>query len=142
MTLIICVLASVAHADSGCSLSNVSDIVFTPYNVFQSTANDFGIGTITVSCEGKKNKSFNVSLSTGQSNTFSKRQMKSGQNILTYNLFTSSARDVVWGDGSGGSRSISENTNNSQLNIFGSIYPLQNVNIGYYSDFITVCIDF
>ena len=90
-----------------------------------------------------KKKKYTVNLSTGQSNSFTNRYMNNGTDFLLYNLFTTSARNVIWGDGSRGSQNVSgDDKSPSQLNIFGSIYPLQDVNIGYYSDFITVSINF
>jgi spore coat protein U-like protein len=140
LTIFLC--ASNTHAADKCSFSIVAGVDFGSYNVFQETANDFGVGTIDVSCD-KKNKKFTVSLSTGQSNTFTNRVMNSGTNLLQYNLFTSAARNVVWGDGTGGSQNIFVNDKNTyQLDIFGLINPLQDVSVGYYSDFITVSIEF
>ena len=131
-----------AFAAPGCQISTSTGVYFNSYNVFQITENDFGIGSIDIDC-GKEKKKYTVNLSTGQSNSFTNRYMNNGTEILQYNLFTTSARNVIWGDGSGGSQNVSgDDKSPSQLNIFGSIYPLQDVNIGYYSDFITVSINF
>ena len=140
LTFFLC--ASNAHAHDKCSFSIVTGVDFGSYNVFQETANDFGVGTIDVTCH-KNRKKFTVSLSTGQSNTFTNRVMNNGANLLQYNLFTSAARNIVWGDGTGGSQNVSVDDKIShQLDIFGLMNPLQDVSVGYYSDFITVSIEF
>jgi spore coat protein U-like protein len=69
--------------------------------------------------------------------------MKSGGNILNYNLYTSAARIVVWGDGSGGSSTMSVNRNNTTtLSVFGQIPAGQDAAVGAYTDNITTTISF
>jgi spore coat protein U-like protein len=69
--------------------------------------------------------------------------MKSGANLLNYNLYTSAARNVVWGDGTGGSNTMSATANGSTtLNIFGQIPASQDAAVGTYTDSITATVNF
>jgi spore coat protein U-like protein len=69
--------------------------------------------------------------------------MRSGANVLTYNLYTSAARTVIWGDGTGGSSTISARSNSTTiLDLFGQIPAGQDVGVGTYTDSITTTVIF
>jgi spore coat protein U-like protein len=69
--------------------------------------------------------------------------MRNGGNSLGYNLYTSASRNVVWGDGTGGSSTMIVNKNrNTTLSVFGQIPAGQDVAVGTYSDNITTIINF
>ena len=53
--LILFLCASKVQAKDTCNFTLVG-VNFSSYNVFQETANDFGVGSIDVNCEGKINK--------------------------------------------------------------------------------------
>jgi spore coat protein U-like protein len=96
---------------------------------------------MSIKCSGGANSV--ISLSAGQSNNYASRVMRSGVNSLNYNLYTSAARDLVWGDGSGGSTVISTGKNAGiTLNIFGQIPAGQDAATGVYIDNISVTINF
>ncbi len=99
------------------------------------------------------NTSYSIALSAGTSASFSPRQLASGANRLNYNLYTSAARGTVWGDGSGGSSTVSGTVNTSILSllclpgtnnhtVYGRIPASQNVPAGVYADTITVTVTF
>jgi spore coat protein U-like protein len=125
-----------------CSFVTVSAIDFGTYSVFELTPNSFGVGTIAISCQGGGGP-FKITLSSGQSHSFGARDMQSGPNHLSYNLYTTAARSVVWGDGSGGSGTLSAGRNRTtQLDIFGQIPALQDVAVGTYTDSIVAIVNF
>jgi spore coat protein U-like protein len=142
VTAALCVLLSQpALAENSCEINSVSAVDFGNYNVF-SPSNDNGVGSITIRCQGGGSSAL-VTLSSGQSNSYVSRIMRSGGNALNYNLYTSAARIVVWGDGSGGSSAMSVSKNSTTtLSVFGQIPAGQDVAIGVYSDSITTIINF
>jgi spore coat protein U-like protein len=126
---------------------------FGGYDVFSSVPRD-STGTITVTCNNpdktdKNNPSedieVEISLSPGNSGSFSPRQMQSATgDSLSYNLYTIPF-STIWGDG-GGSSSVTTGFVNKDMPlnviIYGRIPERQNVRAGSYSDNITVTIDF
>jgi spore coat protein U-like protein len=130
-----------AYAASSCSFRSVSSVSFGAYDVFSPLANNNGVGSLSIKCTGGANSV--ITLSTGQSNNYASRVMRSGGNLLNYNLYTSTAHGQVWGDGSGGS-SVAATVNNgtSTLNVFGQIPAGQDAAVGIYTDNITVTVNF
>jgi spore coat protein U domain-containing protein, fimbrial subunit CupE1/2/3/6 len=135
-----------------CSISS-SGVSFGPYDVFASGAVNAN-GTITVTCSldptdqgAQKITPYQLSLSTGSSNTFAQRTMKSGTNGLDYNLYTSNAYSTVWGDGTGSTSiqtgSIMVNgghpSASNQFTVYGRIPALQDAAVASdYRDNVTV----
>jgi len=120
-------------------------VTFGRYDVFSlpATPNDSGVGSLEIRCIGGGDTTFPVTLSTGRSNNYASRVMSSGANLLTYNLYTSAARTVVWGDGTGGSSAVAAARNSTtRLNVFGRIPGGQDAAVGNYSDFITATVIF
>jgi spore coat protein U-like protein len=126
---------------------------FGGYDVFSSVPRD-STGTITVTCNNpdntdKKNPNediqVEISLSTGNSGSFSPRQMQSATgDALSYNLYATPFSTIL-GDGGGSSSVITGFVNKDMpwnVTIYGSIPARQNVRAGSYSDTITVTIDF
>jgi spore coat protein U-like protein len=144
-----------ALAAVSCSVSTPG-LAFGNYDVFAAGATN-GTGTLSVTCslippanDGKV--SYTLSLSTGSSNSFVQRQMKSGVNTLGYNLYTSNAYSVVWGDGTGATAMVTGNmqldkfTNPSQTvrqTVYGRIPALQDAGVApNYLDNVTVTVTF
>ena len=128
---------------ASCRFTSVTGVSFGTYNVFTPISNTNGVGSLTISCNGGSAPGFVVTLSTGQSNTYSSRAMKNGGNSLNYNLYTSAARTVVWGDGTGGSNvMIAIKNGTTALNVFGEIPAEQDATVGIYTDSITAIVNF
>jgi spore coat protein U-like protein len=133
-------LSGSALANPSCTFSSVSPVDFGTYDVFATTPNNSGVGRIAIRCQGG-NGSFVVTLS--NSHGVTPRVMNSGKNTLNYNLYTSAARNQVWGDGSAGTHTRTANGNtDTKLDIFGQIPPGQDVATGRYSDNITAIVNF
>jgi spore coat protein U-like protein len=66
-------------------------------------------GTNTISVKCTKNSPYTISLNAGATTggTVAQRLMASGANTLQYNLYTTVAHAVVFGDGSGSSQTVS-----------------------------------
>lgn len=139
---LLAVLPQALFAKPSCTFSSGAPVNFGNYEVFATLPNNFGVGSMTINCQGGGGP-FRVTLSTGQSHTFTMRKMRSGPNTLDYNLYTSAGRSVVWGDGSGASgvMFVTKNTS-SNFYIFGQIPALQDAAVGTYSDNITAIVNF
>ena len=139
-----------AQAVATCSTSATS-LAFGGYNPFSVTALD-STGTVTVSCSlgGLLSLlvSYQIKLSAGGSGTFSPRRMSSGANTINYNLYTTSGRTTVWGNGTGGTGTVSDGyllglgTTVRNYTVHGRVPALQNARSGSYLDSITVTVEY
>jgi spore coat protein U-like protein len=115
---------------------------YTPLTTSTST------GTISVMCTLVVGSSTaTATLSSGMSGTFAARTMSNGTGgILSYNLYTTAADSVVWGDGTGGSQTEALTINGlGNVTVNATVYglmPLQDPRPGSYSDTITVSVNY
>ncbi len=137
-----CALAPAA----ACTISSAG-VAFGAYNP-QATGHDNSTGTVSVACAPSVMAPI-VALSTGVSGTYANRTLIGGAFTLNYNLYSNSGRTTVWGDGTGGSvtvtlsgGSVSGGVRNFSRTIYGRIPRLQNVGAGSYSDTITLTVTF
>ncbi|WP_311266852.1 spore coat U domain-containing protein [Sphingobium sp. WCS2017Hpa-17] len=130
-----------------CTVS-ATGVDFGTYNPVSIMDNDSS-GTVRVRCSLvlALAGSYTIQLSRGSSATYAQRSMASGASTLHYNLYTSNARNQIWGDGTGGSLSVT-NTFTALLGVdqtttvYGRVPAGQNVAPGGYSDTILVTIIF
>ena len=142
ISILLIALPSTSFAATRCTISSINSVDFGTYDVFSIFSNNNGIGSISIDCQGGGSNLL-VTLSSGQSKTYVSRVMRSGGNSLGYNLYTSAARNVVWGDGTGGSSTMMVYKNSSTtLSVFGQIPAGQDVAVGTYTDNITTIINF
>lgn len=143
--LVSCMLPARSDAQGGSScLINVTGVSFGNYNVFNASSLQ-STGSVVVRC-GNSISNVEVTLSRGQSSTFNPRQMTSGGQSLSYNLYRDAARSVIWGDGTGGTETY-RNTSfprrqDVTIYIYGDVPAAQDVSAGTYSDSITATIIF
>jgi spore coat protein U-like protein len=90
-----------------------------------------------------------IEIGAGLYGTIATRKMSSGAVTLNYNLYTTTTRNVVWGDGSQGSvtqtltgGSVSGGTRRFSAVVYGRIPALQNVSAGAYNDTLIVTVTF
>lgn len=139
------VMSTPSLAAPKCSFVSSAPVQFGAYDVHSPSDNINGVGSIRVHCQGGGGPTFFVRLSTGLwSTSYASRRMKrDGLNYLNYNLYTSASRTLVWGDGTGPSKSMPVTSNtDTTLTIFGKIPLGQDVSIGTYVDSITATIAF
>ena len=103
-------------------------------------------GRIRVTCTGTPG-SFVVTLGPGLNGDMLNRAMKKGTEDLFYNLFTDSARTVIWGDGTGGTAvqtgvKNGNGTRRFNYRAYGQIPPLQDPEPGDYADSVLVTVIF
>ncbi len=109
----------------------------TPLNfgIYWGTSTLVSTANITVSCNLPATT--RVQMDPGlYSTNFTTRKMAAGKSRLNYNLYTTSARSNVWGDGTGGSWTVT----GSKLTVYASIPGRQVVSPGNYSDTVVVTI--
>jgi spore coat protein U-like protein len=141
------VLLALMSAPAGaCTISAVG-VAFGAYNP-QSAANDDGTGTVNLACPPSVMAPV-VALSKGGSGTYSPRRMAGGAFNINYNLYTTAARTTIWGDGTGGTvtltltgGTVSGGVRNFSRTIFGRAPGSQNVGAGAYSDTIALTVTF
>ena len=153
VALWLCLMTS-AVATPSCNVSTPG-LSFGSYDVYAAGVTN-GNATLTIHCDlnpppGSADINYTISLATGSSNSFVQRQMKSGANTFGYNLYTTNAYSVVWGDGTGSSATVSgsmrlKNTNPSQSNthtVYGQVPALQDVAVASnYQDNVTVTVTY
>jgi len=129
---------------AACSVTT-TPVVFGNYDTFTAIPLDT-TGSITVSCDKSQGPPLPVTISISASSTsgvFIPRQMKhsSKPDVLNYNLYTKQNRTTVWGDGTGGtSVVVIQGAQQRKETIYATIPPQQNVRGGFYTDNLTVTI--
>ena len=128
-----------------CSVSATA-VNFGTYSPLSGSAAQ-STGTVAVVCQVLLVGlfvSWTVTLSTGSSGNYGARQLQSGANSLSYNLYTNAARTSVWGDGTSSTSVISANpflivgSNSVNYTVYGSIAAGQDRPAGSYTDTLTV----
>lgn len=133
----LCCSAGAATAD--CSVS-IGAMNFGSYDVFSPVPLD-SVASITYSCSAVVNPT--LTLSSGNSGSFSPRSMQQGTFALAYNLYLDAARTTVWGDGTSGTSTYTCSLGtNLTVNMFGRIFAGQNLPVGPYADNILATIIF
>jgi spore coat protein U-like protein len=133
------VLAMAGRAEANCTIST-TPVSFGSYDVFSGTARDAN-GTVQINCTPREN--IQVTLSRGLSSVFTTRTLRSGTNLLNYNLFRNAARTQIWGDGSSGTSVFSgNNIRNQTLTVYGRLPAAQDAAVGTYSDNIVATVIF
>lgn len=146
--LVVCgLLTAPARATiTGNCTASATGVSFGIYNLLSATPLA-STGTITVNCSGATqitgNNSVTVSLSTGQSGTFTARSLGAG---FSYNLYQDAAYSEIWGDGTGTSTQYTGSVTNGHpsfnATVYGEIPALQNPAPGSYTDTITVTVNY
>jgi spore coat protein U domain-containing protein, fimbrial subunit CupE1/2/3/6 len=140
---IITLSASNAFAQASCTIS-VTSVNFGSYNVFGGSATD-STGTVVYSCN---NMAHNVviTLSKGASSSFNPRTMTRSGETLNYNLYKDAARTTIWGDGTPGTSTYTDNNppngTNITVTVYGRVPSGQDVSAGVYSDTVSAVITF
>lgn len=132
----LCSAASPALA--ACTISTTS-VAFGTYNPRAATAVT-GVGSIALDCQSNDRPV--ISIGTGSSGSFALRRMTNGASNLNYNLFTGATMTVIWGDGTGGSATVTPPRRASTTTVYGRIPAGQNVTAGTYNDTLIVTVNF
>lgn len=141
-----------AHGAISCSV-NTLPLNFGNYDPFTATPLDVAT-TATITCTSNRQSGefalFTSSISRGRAPSFSPREMRNAlNNPLNYNLFTTTARTTIFGDGSAGTServgfgwASRSNPAIIRHDIFGRIFAGQDVSVGSYSDTLIFTVTF
>jgi spore coat protein U-like protein len=135
-----------SDAFAACSVS-ASGVAFGTYNVFNAAPLD-STGTISFTCgilEWLLNLPVSITLSTGQSNTYAVRTMRSGSEVLQYNLYLQ-PYTVIWGNKTQGTGAYETRgpdlLRTYTVTVYGRVPAGQDVRAGTYTDTIVATINF
>jgi spore coat protein U-like protein len=151
LTLGLVLLSVCAHAITVSCTATASSIVFGTYNPLSTTGLNV-TGSWAVNCTaagtGVTSVAGTVTLSTG-SGTFATRTMRSGVNILNYNVYTTPSDTQVFGNGTASTGVFSVSgiiASALPVHASGSMYgvlpPLQNVAAGAYTDTLSMTVTY
>ena len=135
ISLALIALAPPAFAAAVNCTVNVPAVNFGTYDTRSS---DSSATTVTIDCTGlgpTKSVSYTLTASSGPG-SYSNRQMVSGSQAISYNLYTNSAHSAIWGDGTSGTATYSGTVTNASpsatVTVYGLINSGQNVAPGGY----------
>ena len=97
-------LVAATPVQAACTATTVG-VNFGNYDP-QAAGPDDSTGTVSVRCFFFDSAVDSIALSTGGSGTFLPRRMNGGAFNLSYNLYTTAGRTIVWGNGSGGTQTV------------------------------------
>jgi len=129
-----------------CTIDSVTGVAFGIYDE-ESAAAQPSSGQLNFSCK-PKNKPVTVKITIGPSTvtgsiTDRAMQQAGGGDSLHYNLFQDSRGSVIWGDdAAGGSSMVLTGADSFSVEIFGYIYPSQDVTEDIYADTLQISIQF
>ena len=141
-TAMVAFVSQTSLAATSCRFTSVDPVSFGVYDVFATQPNNNGVGSITIDCKGSGNDPFDVTLSTGQSHSYTTRTMRSGVNHLDYNLYTGADRSAVWGDGHGNQLMTVRKNKATTLHVYGQMPAGQDVAVGTHTDAIVATVNF
>ena len=134
--------AAPVAAAATCSVT-ASTLAFGIYDPLAAAPDD-STSTITVSCTkgaaSSETVNYTIALSTG-SGTYANRTTSSGAQTLNYNIYTTTARTTVWGDGTSSTATVAASfslttatpTRNRAHTAYGRMAAAQNAAAGAYS---------
>lgn len=144
-------LGSASASAQSCTVT-ASGVAFGSYHPLASLPTD-ATGLVTVSCAANPIAlvlGYSVALSAGGSGSVASRSMTAGARTLGYQLYRDATRSTVWGDGSGGSSTLSGGLllglllpASANHPIYGRIPALQTgTGAGSYGDTVTVTVSY
>lgn len=136
-------LSVTATVSDSCTVSS-TPVAFSTVNPISGSAAT-ATGTVSVTCTNGTGWGASAGLGTGTGATFSSRKMKSGTNLLNYNLFTDAAYSTVWGDGTSSTAKVSNTGSGTAqvFNVYGQVPSGQtSVVTGDYTDVVSVTISY
>ncbi|NPT53884.1 Csu type fimbrial protein [Paraburkholderia elongata] len=134
--------ACASHADAAtCSVTSSSGVDFGGYDPLSGTPMN-GVATVQVTCD--KNATVTLSIS-GQSG-FGNRKMTGASDVLNYQLYTDTTRQTIWGDGTGGTQTMTLNLKDNPrvglFTIYGQVPGGQDVSVGAYNAMLIMTLSF
>ncbi len=128
-------------ATQAATASDTFQVSITVQNSCAIVANDLGFGTVNtlvanidasstvvVTCTGIGPLSVAFNAGTGTGSSLATRKMNSGASTIDYNLYTTAARTVILGDGTGGSAPLTGTSTGAAdtFTVYGRVAAGQN----------------
>lgn len=130
-------LTVTATVQSSCGL-NGGTLNFGQYISGQATDLDV-TGTINyVNCSGE----LTIALDGGANGSVTARQLRSGTNRLSYQIYRNSSRSAIWGSGSDAHGVILLSPQSGSIPVYGRILRNQGVADGIYTDVVNITLTF
>jgi spore coat protein U-like protein len=141
-----------ATADAANCTVSATGVAFGTY-IPTATGPTGSTGTVTVTCSATSEVvQYSIALDVGQNSggSFSNRRLQNGTSSLSYQIYTDATRTTVWGDGTGGTSTVSDSyscascTNQSRsYTTYGRLPGQQfSASPGPHTDTITVIVTF
>jgi spore coat protein U-like protein len=136
---------------ASCSITSPT-LAFGSYDPLLGTADDTTVA-IQVSCVRtvlpSETANYTLTSSVGNGANYATRVMLKGAEQLTYNVYRNTGRSQIWGNGTGGSTTITgsftlnNNATRSQNHtLYGRIPALQDITAGTYNDTLVTTLTF
>ena len=134
--------SAAARAAANCTFQSVTNVNFGNYDVFGG-GNVDSTGSIQIRCTGNPNP-WVLTLDRGaNSATYFPRNMINAGTLLNYNLYLDSGRTQVWGDGTGGTFTVSGSGNGTFTStVYGRIQAGQDARAGLNTDTVVITLSF
>lgn len=129
-----------------CNTVTANTLAFGTFDPVAATNLDVNT-TMAVTCS--RNTPYTIALNGGSTatGTIANRLMTNGTDTLQYQIYTTTGRTIVWGDGTGTSQTVPGTGSGvaQTVNVYGRIPGTQvpaNPPVGSYTDTITVTVTF
>jgi spore coat protein U-like protein len=132
-----------ATVTANCTVSTTA-LAFGNVNTI-SGSNVDSTGSLSIVCTNGTAWAASAGIGAGSGASYANRKLTSGANLLNYNIYTTTGRTIVWGDGSGGTQTIpGTGTGTTQsVTVYGRVNSGQtSVPVGAYADTVAVTVTY
>lgn len=126
-------------AQAACTVA-VTPVDFGSYSPFLNAPSD-SMGQVTVNCTEAQTYMVGMNAGLHAGGAFTGRRLSNGDTYLAYQLYTDAAHTTIWGDGSGGSATVSR-ASSDVIALYGRIPAHQSVSAGTFNDTILITITY
>jgi len=132
-----------ATVTANCTVST-SALAFGNVDV-TSGSNVDSTGGLSVTCTNGTGWTASAGVGSGTGASYTNRKMANGSNLLNYNIYTTSGRTTVWGDGTASTATIGGTGNGSaqSVTVYGRVSSGQtSLPAGAYADTVAVTVTY
>jgi len=132
-----------ATVTANCTVSTTA-LAFGAVNTI-SGSNVDSTGSLSIVCTNGTTWAASAGVGSGSGASYANRRMTAGANLLNYNIYTTAARTIVWGNGTAGTGTIpGTGTGLTQaVTVYGRVNSGQtSVPAGSYADTVAVTVTY
>ena len=132
-----------ATVTANCTVSTTA-LAFGSVNTI-SGSNVDSTGSLSITCTNGTAWAASAGIGSGSGASFANRKMTAGANLLNYNIYTTAARTIVWGDGTSSTATIggTGSGNAQSVTVYGRVGSGQtSVPAGAYADTVAVTVTY